>query len=113
MKKYKAKIESIKSLFEDFQKAKEKAYELPSDQYDEILSLLEESNKIRAKANKQLNKLASDLGFVIMREIKYDHQFMDVVYSIERRIDAALEALNDISWFNHDIKLAQDGDQDI
>ena len=113
MKEYKTRIKNIKNLIEDYKKAKNKAYEIPSDRYDEILNLLNESKKIRSKANKQLNKLASDLGFVILHEVKYDHQFMDVVYSIERRIDAALEALNDISQFNHDIKLAQDGDQDI
>lgn len=106
MKEYKIRIEEIKDLFKGYEESKNKAYQLPSEECDEVLNLLEESKKLRAKATKKLKKLAEDLGFRILQDIKFDYKFTDVVYSIEGMVDDAIFALHNVSRFNHNIDLA-------
>lgn len=106
MKEYKCKIEDIKNLFWLYEESRLKAYELPSEEYNEVINLLEESKKFRAKAVKKLNKLAEDCGFKIMQDIKYDYKFQYVVNSIESQIDDAIEALHRVPRFDHNIELA-------
>lgn len=106
MKEYKIRIEEIRNLFNGYKESKEKAYELSFSEYDNILTLLDESKKLRAKAIKKLKKLAEDCGFRILQDLKYDFKFEYVATSIEAQIDSALEALHSVSRFNHAIDLA-------
>ncbi len=106
MKEYKHKIEEIKNLFQLYEESRQKAYELPSEEYEEVINLLEGAKKSRAKAVKKLKKLAEDCGFKILQDIKYDYKFQYVVDSIESRIDDAIQALHSVSRFDHNIELA-------
>lgn len=93
--------------FIEYKQLKEEAYKLdPKDHADEILSLLNESNKLRRKATKQLSKLAEYCGFKILKDIDYDFRFEEVWRAIKNQIDYAMDAFHNISRFNHSIDLA-------
>lgn len=65
--------------FIEYKQKKEEAYKLDPYQYaDEILSLLDESKKLRRKASKQLSRLAEYCGFKILKDINNDARFEEV-----------------------------------
>ena len=104
MKEYKKKLQDVMDSFIEYKRLKEKAYTLnPEDNADEILSLLDESKKLRRKASKQLSKLAEYCGFKILKDINNDARFEEVWRSIKNQIDYAMEAFYTISRFNYNI----------
>lgn len=98
MKEYKNKIEEIKTLFIRYGEAKEDAcsIEYSIDRSDDILALLNESKRCRKLATKKLLKLAEDLCFSLLKDVKKsDNDFMSTLHSIEARIHVAISALYD------------------
>ena len=92
--------------FIEYKQLKEKAYMLdPVQNTDEILSLFDESKKLRRKASKQLSKLAEYCGFKILKDINNDARFDEVWRAIKNQIDYAMDAFHSISRFNHSIDL--------
>lgn len=92
--------------FIEYKRLKEEAYTLdPEKSADDILSLFDESKKLRRKASKQLSKLADLCGFKILKDINNDARFDEVWRAIKNQIDYAMEAFHNISRFNHSIDL--------
>lgn len=96
MIQYKTRIEEIEKNFNAAveTKAEARSIEPAPDTYDTILDTFAKAKRMRSKAARDLSKLASELGFKLLKEIKDDDDdFLAVLYSIKRRINAAIEAL--------------------
>lgn len=107
MKEYKKKLQDAMDSFIEYKQLKETAYSLDPEQHaDEILSLFDESKKLRRKASKQLSRLAEYCGFKILKDINNDARFDEVWTAIKNQIDYAMDAFHNISRFNHSIDLA-------
>lgn len=79
MNEYKKKLMDAMDSFIEYKQKKEEAYKLDPYQYaDEILSLLDESKKLRRKASKQLSRLAEYCEFKILKDINNDARFEEV-----------------------------------
>lgn len=108
MKEYRKRLDEIKEMITLSQELSEKAGSITPepDAYERILGLYDDSKKTRKKAEKKLFKLASDLGFEITKNVKRDGDFMEVWYSISRRVDRAMEILYAFDEYEFNIKNA-------
>lgn len=110
MKEYKTRIEEIKTLFKRYNEAKEDAYsiEYSIDVCEDVLALMNESKRCRKLATKKILKLAEELGFSLLKDVKNnDTDFMSALFSIEARINVAIAALYDFDTrFNTSISIA-------
>lgn len=111
MKEYKQKIEEIRNLYKRFEETMREYHsiEYSIERAEKILALSKESDRCRNLAIKKLQKLAENLGFNLTKDLKKNKwEFEDAFRAIERRVNAAIEALFDLDpRFEREISIAK------